>query len=83
MKLEAISHTIKEEPMITGKQSFSSVTDTIAKIPESKTPTAWYIAISISFDRFSMYLAYRLWKSCLAVVAHDFQHFLAFTGIDG
>jgi Ni/Fe-hydrogenase subunit HybB-like protein len=46
--LEAISHKIAEAPLITGEQTFHSVTDKIARIPESKTPKAWYIAISIS-----------------------------------
>jgi Ni/Fe-hydrogenase subunit HybB-like protein len=46
--LEAISHTINEQPLITGGQTFTSVTDKIARISESKTPKAWYIAISIS-----------------------------------
>lgn len=46
--MEAISYTRKEEPLILGKQTFKTVTETIARIPESPTHKAWYIIISIS-----------------------------------
>ncbi|MCH8285626.1 polysulfide reductase NrfD [candidate division KSB1 bacterium] len=41
--------TILDEPLlITGGQTFHSVTDKISSITERKTPPAWFIAIGIS-----------------------------------
>ena len=38
----------EEKPLITGNQTFASVTEKISQIAEDKTPKLWWIAISIS-----------------------------------
>ena len=39
-----------DEPLVTGNQTFHSVTETISRIVEGKTPFPWYIAFGISFS---------------------------------
>ena len=38
----------EEKPLITGNQTFASVTEKISHIAEAKTPKIWWIAITIS-----------------------------------
>jgi molybdopterin-containing oxidoreductase family membrane subunit len=38
----------EEKPLITGNQTFASVTEKISQIAEDKTPKLWWVAISIS-----------------------------------
>jgi molybdopterin-containing oxidoreductase family membrane subunit len=38
----------EEKPLITGNQTFASVTEKISQIAEEKTPKLWWVAISIS-----------------------------------
>jgi Ni/Fe-hydrogenase subunit HybB-like protein len=35
-------------PLVTGGQDYASVTDMVCRIPEAKTPRAWYVAISLT-----------------------------------
>ncbi|MGD0383061.1 MAG: NrfD/PsrC family molybdoenzyme membrane anchor subunit [Thermoguttaceae bacterium] len=38
----------KRAPLVTGGQDFVSVTDMVCRIPEAKTPRAWFVAIAIT-----------------------------------
>ncbi|MBD3314251.1 MAG: hydrogenase, partial [Chitinivibrionales bacterium] len=60
-----MSTTVSEQPLITGKQNFETVSDKISSIVESKTPRMWYLAFAISSSLaivlFSM-IGYLVWE---------------------
>jgi molybdopterin-containing oxidoreductase family membrane subunit len=47
----------KEKPLILGNPSFHDVTEKISRVVESRTPKAWYVAVSISGLIALMFLA--------------------------
>lgn len=51
----------KEKPLITGNQTFASVTQKISEIAEAKTPKLWWVAISISSSLMLMMIALIGW----------------------
>ena len=56
------------EPLVTGDQTFSSVSDAICSIPEAdikKTPKMWYLAFGISMlllVNLKLSIAWLFWK---------------------
>jgi len=55
----------QETPLITGNQTFASVTDAISEIIERKTPRLWYLAIAFSSSLMIMFfvlIGYLIWE---------------------
>lgn len=42
--------TLTEQPLITGNQTFKSVTDTISRITETKAAKEWFLAFGLAFS---------------------------------
>ena len=56
---------IDEAPLISGNQTFSSVTEKISEIAEAKTPKLWYVALAISSSMLLLMLVmilYLIWE---------------------
>ncbi len=51
----------EEKPLISGNQTFASVTQKISEIAEAKTPKLWWVAISISSSLMLMMIALIGW----------------------
>ena len=56
---------IAETPLITGNQTFSTITDKVSSITEQKTPRMWYVlfgaASSLALIMFSL-IGYLIWE---------------------